>query len=185
MSPIPSCRTYVSSFLSLISGLYLSGQSQISLEPWGVPPVGGEILSEPSPEVAAMRRYDDFPVSYASGTVDINIPLFEIPGGAVNMPIGLSYHAGGIKKTDRSTAVGLGWTLTGLGQISRQVVGYPDERRSGDGTFYFPDMTDMDISYFKDLILSKKDAQIDIYSYNFQNYSGKFIIIDKKPLSCT
>lgn len=32
---------------------------------WSVPRTGGETITEPSPEATAMRRYRDFPVSYA------------------------------------------------------------------------------------------------------------------------
>lgn len=87
---------------------------------WDVPRVGGETITEPSPEATAMRRYQDFPVSYATGTADISIPLLELPGGSIGVSLGLRYHTGGIKRNDISTGVGLGWSLTGLGQVSRQ-----------------------------------------------------------------
>ncbi|MDE5608460.1 MAG: hypothetical protein K2I64_05970, partial [Muribaculaceae bacterium] len=58
---------------------------------WDIPRTGGESITEPSPEATAMRRYQDYPVSYATGTADISIPLLELPGGATSVQLGLSY----------------------------------------------------------------------------------------------
>ncbi|MDE6152879.1 MAG: hypothetical protein K2G21_01875 [Muribaculaceae bacterium] len=118
-----------------LSALVLNAQSLgMSSSLWNVPRTGGELITEPSPEATAMRRYQDFPVSYASGTVDISIPLLSLPAGDASVSLGLSYHTGGIKRNDIPTEVGLGWSLTGLGIISRQVVGTPDEWLGADNT---------------------------------------------------
>ncbi|MDE5608618.1 MAG: hypothetical protein K2I64_06770, partial [Muribaculaceae bacterium] len=144
---------------------------------WDIPRTGGETITEPSPEATAMRRYQDYPVSYATGTADISIPLLELPGGATSVQLGLSYHTGGIRKTDISTGVGLGWTLTGLGSVSRQINGFPDEWHGDFGKLDLRVFED-DLSYYCDILLGKKDTQYDIYSYSFPGYSGKFMIVD-------
>ena len=81
----------------------------------------------PSPEAASLGQYADHPVSYYSGMVKTNIPLFQVSSGKINVPIGLSYHGGGIKLEQMASRVGLGWSLDGIGAISRTVAGYPDE----------------------------------------------------------
>ncbi len=80
-----------------------------------------------SPESAAFERYKDYPVSLHTGVPDINIPIYEIKSGDVVIPISVSYHASGIKTTDVSYPVGLGWTLNAGGRVSRTVRGKVDE----------------------------------------------------------
>ncbi len=144
---------------------------------WDIPRTGGESITEPSPEATAMRRYQDYPVSYATGTADISIPLLELPGGATSVQLGLSYHTGGIRKTDISTGVGLGWTLTGLGSVSRQINGFPDEwRGNGPGVTHDVREDPHDFDYLLSIIEARTDAEYDIYSYNFPGYSGRFLI---------
>ena len=75
---------YLSRCMSLLLAavpLLATGQEGL----WDVPRVGGETITEPSPEATAMRRYQDFPVSYATGTADISIPLLDLPGGQVGV----------------------------------------------------------------------------------------------------
>jgi hypothetical protein len=50
-----------------------------------------------SPEASALAKYINYPVDYSSGLVNISIPLYEIKAGDITLPIGLSYHASGIK----------------------------------------------------------------------------------------
>ena len=51
----------------------------------------------PSPTAAALGKYGDVPVGLYTGIPSINIPLYEINDGPLNLPISLNYHAGGIK----------------------------------------------------------------------------------------
>lgn len=78
--------------LLLIALIGNTAFSQSGSNLWEFPRSGGETVTEPSPAAEAMRRYIDFPVSYATGTAYISIPLVELPGGTVNVELGLSYH---------------------------------------------------------------------------------------------
>src|ERR1044072_7314014 len=51
----------------------------------------------PSPNVASLGKYGEIPVSLYTGIPNISIPLFEIKDGSLDVPITLSYHAGGVK----------------------------------------------------------------------------------------
>ena len=73
----------------------------------------------PSPQAAAYARYGEYPVDYSTGVPKIEIPLYTLDTGDYQLPISLSYHASGIKVTDVSTPVGLGWVLNAGGVISR------------------------------------------------------------------
>ena len=79
-----------------------------------------------SPNTAAFLKYSDQPVSKYTGVPSIKIPLYTIQDGTFNLPIDLSYHAGGIKVEEESSWVGLGWSLNCGGQISRIVRGSED-----------------------------------------------------------
>ena len=81
----------------------------------------------PSPEVASLMKYIDFPVSVFTGQPSITLPLYTIKTGSLEIPISLSYHGGGIKVNELPGIVGLGWNLNAGGCITRTVHGYPDE----------------------------------------------------------
>ncbi len=155
-------------------------KAQENSNKWATPPVGGECIIGPSPEVAAMRQYSDFPVSYASGSADIRIPLAELPGCPAGVSLSLSYRTGGIKKRDMQSAVGLGWSLTGLGSVSRQVNGFPDEWRGGSNQQVTFDVRDIpyDIDYLRSVIECRTETEYDMYSYNIPGYSGSFMIVN-------
>ncbi len=147
---------------------------------WDVPRSGGETITEPSPEATSMRRFQDYPVSYAAGTADISIPLLELPGGSVGVSLGVSYHTGGIRRLDLPTGTGLGWTLTGLGQVSRQINGFPDEwTGSPKGSVKFDLREDpYDLEYLISVLEAGTDTERDRYSYSLPGYTGSFMIVD-------
>ena len=157
-----------------------AGSAQTTSDIWNVPRTGGETITEPSPEATAMRRYQDCPVSFATGTADISIPLISLSSRDLEISLGINYHTGGIKKSDIATGIGLGWTLTGLGSVSRQINGFPDEWRGGgnDVKFDFRTTSGVTVDYLRSIIEAKTDAQYDCYSYNFGGYSGTFYIVN-------
>ncbi|WP_336963007.1 hypothetical protein [Chryseobacterium contaminans] len=79
-----------------------------------------------SPNAAALFRYSETPVSLYTGVPDINIPLYTIKEGDIEMPISISYHAGGIKVNDEASSVGLGWALNAGGRVSHIMAGAND-----------------------------------------------------------
>lgn len=79
-----------------------------------------------SPNAAALFRYSETPVSLYTGVPNINIPIYTIKEGDIEVPISISYHAGGIKVTDESSSVGLGWSLNAGGRVSQIVAGSND-----------------------------------------------------------
>ncbi len=80
-----------------------------------------------APNTAEFQKYVDVPVSPYTGTVDVNIPLYEVSYAGMNVPISLSYHPSGIKVNEEASWVGLGWALNAGGSISRKVIGLPDD----------------------------------------------------------
>lgn len=137
----------------------------------------------PSPEAAGMNRYQDMPVSYASGTVEVSVPLVGWEVGDYPVSIGLSYHTGGVKPSDAAGPVGLGWSLTGLGHVSRSVVGFPDEDESKNQD-YTPwkhnSVSSLSLDEIKHIVEHRQDTGRDRYNYDIPGYSGRFIIDGNK-----
>ncbi|MDE6450505.1 MAG: hypothetical protein K2L41_10600 [Muribaculaceae bacterium] len=152
---------------------------------WDVQRTGELHYADPSPEATAMRRYQDYPVSHATGTADISIPVGELPAGDATVWLGLSYHTGAIKRDEEPTDVGLGWSLTGLGIISRRINGYPDEwtGKNDIGGFHNSrsisfrlDPHSQDWKYMLGIMEGWYDTDYDLFSYSIPGYSGHFII---------
>ena len=68
----------------------------------------------------------DSPVDLYSGTAQVNIPVYTLKDGSVELPISLSYATSGIKVNEEAGWVGLGWMLDVGGCITRKVIGEID-----------------------------------------------------------
>jgi hypothetical protein len=156
----------------------------------------------PSPEAASLGKYGQFPVSYNTGTPQIDIPLHTIVVNDMQLPISLSYHAGGIKVSEIASSVGLGWSLNAGGAITRVMRSRPDESSNG----YFnrsqwdtwqtmktwvtgppvPGVNDQASQKYEfqlKVSQGEKDLQPDIFYFNFAGYTGRiYFDIDKKPV---
>ena len=132
-------------------------------------------IVEPSPGLSALNRYVDCPVSYSTGALGIQIPIYTLQVGDFSWPIALSYHTEGIKVDDMPGDVGLGWSLAGGGCVSRKINGLPDE---------FKGFLELDISYpskttlenFLKYIHNEVDTDRDRFYYSVPGYSGSFFV---------
>ncbi|MFG6380612.1 MAG: hypothetical protein K1V87_00695 [Muribaculum sp.] len=123
-------------------------------------------IVEPSPEVASFSRYTDFPVSYSTGTAQLNIPLAQWKSGPLDMSLSISYHTGGIKVDDVAGHVG-------LGSISRSIHSMPDESSTAKFSLNKNNFT---LNYLLNLMEQRAEANHDRYRYNIPGRSGSFII---------
>lgn len=159
----------------------------------------------PSPTAASLGQYGDIPVSLYTGTPQISIPLHTLEGYGLRVPISLSYHASGIRVSQEAGAAGLGWSLNAGGVITRVMRGLPDDVLEGyihtrsaltqqawnyldDETLSCPitlPTTDprFEACQYLDRITrivsineQKVDPHPDIFLFNFNGYSGKFVI---------
>jgi len=156
-------------------------------------------ITPPSPNAAALGKYGDMPVSYYTGIPDIGIPLYVVQSGDIQLPISLSYHAGGVKINEEAGWTGLGWTLNAGGAVLRSI----NDKDDLTGTYFttqVPEMTqrttfstEVFASAFEfpnkyygqngDVYdwtnaavgnLSGFDLEADIFNFNFAGRSGKF-----------
>ncbi|MBX2954513.1 MAG: hypothetical protein KF846_00050 [Cyclobacteriaceae bacterium] len=185
------------SMLTIILFLTISVQSfpQDYQEPKVIPP---------SPDAGNLGKYGDYPISYNTGTPNIDIPLYELNVHDIKVPVSLSYHASGFQVDEIASWVGLGFALNAGGVITRTMRGLPDEAPNGyfnyvnwDTLNYWmwnippgephPVTITKAADYRHYFLLNASagefDFQPDIFSFNFLGYSGKIIFqVDKTPV---
>ena len=83
-----------------------------------------------SPAAYEMGRYGRTPASHFYGLPNISVPLAEVRAKGYNLPIFLSYNAGGNRPEQHPGWAGLGWSLHAGGSIVRVINGMKDEMSS-------------------------------------------------------
>lgn len=66
------------------------------------------------------------PVSYHTGTVNVEIPIYTMELKDISIPISLGYNTSGIKVEQEASTVGLGWVLNAGGAITKTIMGEND-----------------------------------------------------------
>jgi hypothetical protein len=138
----------------------------------------------PTPDAASLGKYGDYPVSLATGLVDITIPLFEICTKRIKLPITLSYHTSGIKVEEIASSVGLGWVLNAGGCIAVTVKDKPDIVSSSymKASSYIDNNLTNSYNNATLYDMGFSDNESDIYSYNFNGHSGQFYYNNKDEI---
>jgi len=196
-------KTAIILFLLSISYYHLIAQNNSSQQ---LPRV-----IQPSPNVSALQRYGEIPVSAYTGVPNISIPLYQINAGGVSIPISISYHASGVKVADEASRVGLGWVLNAGGVISRTIMGADDFGYGGFTGINYHESTLPDLAPgFKGQPLTYANIKIgsaingfgnipgiashmtngesfqpDVYHFNFMDYAGKFFLKRNKVVVLT
>lgn len=131
-------------------------------------PATGRNYIPPSPNAASLGMFTDQTKASYSGLADITIPLYEINTGSVKLPLSLNYFTGGIKAKDEASWVGLNWALNAGGVVARI------KRDKDDFGFkgFYKAAPDERLCAMK----FKYDKEPDIFYYNFNGYTGKFLI---------
>jgi hypothetical protein len=135
----------------------------------------------PSPDVAALMKGGELSASPHTGGANASIPLYQLNMKDFALPISINYSSNGFKPEEIPSRVGIGWSLSAGGAVSRIVRGKPDDfcttptvrtiselqAYSQDAYYYISDLEDQ---------ASYSDAQPDEYRYSVNGLSGKFII---------
>ncbi len=132
-----------------------------------------------SPNAASMGKVAEAAVSTFSGTVNVNIPLYNDVENMLGYEISCAYNTGGIKSSEIASSIGLGWSLNAGGAIVRSMRGAPDETLFIEQiTGFYSNGVDPTWSnnalYLEEIIAGKRDIQSDVYFFNFMGYSGSF-----------
>lgn len=145
----------------------------------------GRIVLAPSPNAAASLKYATTPVNNYTGIPSISAPLYNLKGRGFSIPLGISYHASGVKVQDIASSVGLGWSMGTNCVIARVVRGLPDESNKG---YFGSDMgakvyEPMTTQTLFDISNGQADAEPDLFYYSINGLYGKFVFNkDKVPL---
>jgi YD repeat-containing protein len=158
---------------------------------------GLKTVIPPSPNASALGKYGEVPVGYYTGIPSISVPLASLRSRELNVPVSISYHAGGIRVEEVASWVGLGWSLSAGGVITRSVRGLPDDVLNG----YFSTHANMhalgyaykdyvgiphyfqegagngrqeDRNMYEQILIQVTDSEPDIFYFNFGGLSGKF-----------
>ncbi|MEL6699801.1 MAG: hypothetical protein AAFP89_26430 [Bacteroidota bacterium] len=151
-------------------------------------------ITPPSPTAAALGKYGEIPVSHFTGIPNVSIPLGGLAERGIEIPISLSYHAGGYRVEEKASWVGLGWSLNAGGVITRTKMGKADDVPPlgywyQDAVVPDPDNPQdvWDINLQRKHLIAQGDLDIqpDVYSYNFLGYTGKFVIPPGETLAVT
>lgn len=79
-----------------------------------------------SPDVTEFMKSNYLPMNEYSGRADVQIPLYEIDLDGLKIPIIITYNTGGVQVNSAATRVGLNWSLSAGGLISKEIVGDQD-----------------------------------------------------------
>lgn len=118
-------------------------------------------FDKPIPTLSYLSTYVDTPVDISTGIPKIDVPVFGLPtrNKNVNINLGMSYHVKNSARFQKSSDVGLGWSLMNVNNtISKVSIGAWDERAANN-----PQMN-MDLFQFD-----------DIFYFNAFGMSGKFV----------
>ncbi len=153
----------------------------------------------PTPNAAALQRYGDIPVSAYTGVPQISVPIYEVAAGEIKVPVSVSYHASGNRVSDEASKVGLGWALNAGGVITRTIHGQDDWAYTAfnyHATTSVPEFNDVFQFRYSDFYVQRGcspinlpgnpnldtylrqdyDFQPDIYTFNINGYTGKFML---------
>lgn len=147
----------------------------------------------PSPTASSLGKFGNDPVSYYNGTPNISVPLYKVKTQNHSFPISMHYDPSGIKASQEASWVGLGWALKAGGIITRTVRQF-DDFKPVKGYYYSdtlpPSNPDnsykvhsewvVDMGYFNTVYDNNIDAEPDIFSYDFNGYSGRFVLGKKQ-----
>lgn len=181
-------RSFVATWTTILTlltatPLVIHAQSEIAYERGAS---RAEDILPPSPEAASAVKYAGVPFNHSLGAAEYVVPIYELKGRQLSIPINLRYRSNGIKVDEIAGVAGLGWNLEAGGCITREVVYMPDEFNNWyfytrpDGSL-LEDLEDMEWTYPVQNFLARtlhhsQDSSADRYSYNVAGLSGTFII---------
>ena len=112
----------------------------------------------PTPEVASLLDFKEFPIDYFRGIPEISYPIFTLKCGSITIPITLSYHGGGIRNMQQYGNAGLGWDVTYGAVIGHNVNGFPDDAKRDPSNIHgLWHLTDAEKDFRKKLIAKRFD----------------------------
>lgn len=132
----------------------------------------------PSPSAASIHQYSSN-LNLYTGQPDISIPVYTISEGELNFPISLSYQGSqGIRVQEFASWVGLGWSLSATGAVSRTIRGLADDKEHYMGFWEKPPLPSCENAYVlaNEISHGDGDGEPDKFYYTAAGISGSFYI---------
>jgi len=138
-----------------------------------------EVLPLP-PNAASIEKYGGVDISLYTGAVVKNLNLLNFSYKSLSVPLNLTYKSNGITVNEYASRVGMGWSFSGGGSITRIVRDKDDLNPSivkdyPSFTFGPNDDYEAFTSFMVNTYRLNKDLQPDLFSFNFGGYSGQFV----------
>ncbi|HKG08730.1 MAG TPA: hypothetical protein VKB19_19830 [Pedobacter sp.] len=169
-------------FILIVLGVSVQSRGQVSYNKRATGSIGTVPKAADFQNSASLENVD-----YATGTVKIGIPLYEIKVNDISVPITLSYSALGIKVGTEAGAPGMGWELAAGGKIITNMQGRRDGPNftelysqswaydviSGNVPFN-PYQNTAHQGFLNNVLDGVKDAMWDTYNYVLPQGGGTF-----------
>jgi hypothetical protein len=143
------------------------------------------IVTPASPEASAIIMNGQLSVGLVSGGAQASIPLYTIKAGSLSVPIDLNYSSTGTRLDEIPSRVGMNWTFSPSGVVTRIMHGKADDQASRQQPYSgFPDFQNSLYDYALNLSQAMTapaggyELEPDEFRYNAPGISGKFIIKD-------
>lgn len=154
-----------------------------------------QIGTSPSQNSVKKADLSESLIDFATGTVNVNIPISEISAGSFKVPVSVNYSSSGFKPEEINSWVGMGWNLIAGGSISRVIYGYPDDVSNDQGVGILHTNT---LNLIKNLNVNdsetnlsnllnsfyneKKDTQPDIFTIFINGQTLSFVFDENKEI---
>lgn len=167
-------------FLLMLAGLPFWGYTQVNPDPSNYTQV--ITILPPSPNAASLGKYGGINLNLSQGALNLSVPLYNYASTNIKLPLSLSYNSNSIKVDEIGSDVGMSWALNAGGLIARTVYGMPDDvsNRATPPSNIFG-QNDSVLSFLDNITINSngsafEDGQPDLFSFNFNGYTGKFIL---------
>ena len=141
-----------------------------------------------SPQAFSMIKNGSIQPDLNTGTLNVTIPVYVWEDADFRIPVQLCYSTNGFKPARQTGVVGLGWSCSVGGVITRQIAGFDDfndhygyynKNHNYTNEELYEMEVDIEYSPNPDGILhGGHDTNPDVFRFNFLNHSGSFLIDD-------
>lgn len=153
-------------------------------------------FSPATPNSAEILKRGLIPLNQYNGLPNINLPIYSFNFDGKEIPLSLSYNAGGLRPSQEASWVGLGWSLMAQPTITRAINQHSDigsqklENSPGNTGYCFGDVVPSFVTSGSSFVTtlenysygpaySTMDTQPDIFTANLYGETVKFILTQK------
>lgn len=135
----------------------------------------------PTPEAFKFTAIGEIPINESTGNASSSIPLYNFEVGKLQLPLTIQHSGDGVKVDEANSWTGINWILNAGGIISRTVNDQIDERTPENQRAFYSgaDLNSFVPGQSPELVTLTSgniDSEVDIFTYNFDGYSGSFYL---------